>query len=74
MTFWKFTIITASLVLSISANSLASSTGLEGDEIDAAMIRTIDSYSYGLGRICCYGLDAPFIVENGTSDQQQYSS
>jgi len=59
---------------SVSANSVASSIGLEGDEIDAAMIRTIFSPTYGIGRVCCYGLDAPFIVENGTNDQQQYSS
>ena len=46
---------------------------LAGDQIDAAMIRTIDT-GYGLGRISGYGLDAPFVVQDGNADQHQYSS
>ena len=57
-----------------STNTIAVPIGLEGDEIDAAMIRTIDHPFYGVGRICCYGLDSSFVVENGLSDQKQYSS
>jgi hypothetical protein len=52
----------------------AAQVGLEGDEIDAALIRTIEDPVYGSGRICCYGLDGPFFVTNDQSDQQQYSS
>lgn len=55
-------------------NANAAPVGLVGDTIDAAVIRTIPDPYYGVGRICCYGLDAPFVVANGTSDQKQYSS
>ena len=57
-----------------SAKVMSLPVGLEGDVIDAAMIRTIESPFYGSGRICCYGLDSPFVVENGSGDQKQYSS
>lgn len=63
-----------SLLTFVSTTATAGLMGLVGDEIDAAMIRTIYSPLYGSGRICCYGLDAPFTVQNGTADQQQYSS
>lgn len=51
----------------------ASATGLAGDTIDAAVIRTIDN-GYGLGRITGYGLDASFIVMDGNDDLRKYSS
>ncbi len=56
------------------AGSATAQTGtLVGDTIDAAMIRTVDT-GFGLGRITGYGLDAPFIVLDGLTDQRQYSS
>ena len=55
-------------------NASATPVGLAGDTIDAAVIRTIYDPFYGVGRVCCYGLDAPFQVVEGNSDQKQYSS
>ena len=55
-------------------NASATPVGLVGDTIDAAVIRTIYDPFYGVGRVCCYGLDAPFQVVDGDSDQKQYSS
>lgn len=52
----------------------ATPVGLAGDTIDAAVVRTIYDPFYGVGRVCCYGLDAPFQVVDGASDQKQYSS
>ena len=52
----------------------AAVVGLANDEIDAAMIRTIYHPTYGIGRICCYGLDNPYTVQDGPLDQKQYSS
>jgi len=65
----------AMLFLSLFATTTAyaSPITLVGDEIDASMIRTVDT-GYGLGRIHGYGLDAPFIVQDGNTDAQQYSS
>ena len=57
-----------------SSNVMALPIGLVGDEIDAAVIRTIDSPGFGFGRICCFGLESPFVVEDGAIDQKQYSS
>jgi hypothetical protein len=54
-------------------NANATPIGLAGDTIDAAVIRTIPDPFYGVGRVCCYGLDAPFQVADGNSDQKQYS-
>ena len=51
----------------------AGATGLAGDSIDAAMIRTIDN-GYGLGRIMGYGLDEAFVVVDGDVDRRKYSS
>lgn len=45
---------------------------LAGDTVDASIIKTIEN-GYGLGRTHGYGLDAPFVVQEGLSDQQQYS-
>jgi hypothetical protein len=52
----------------------ASPVTLAGDTIDAAIVRTINDPYYGEGRIFGYGLDAPFVVQDGTSDQKTYSS
>lgn len=54
-------------------NANAVPVGLLGDTIDAAVVRTIHDPFYGIGRVCCYGLDAPFQVVDGVSDQKQYS-
>ena len=67
----KLFALTLGLLVASSANS--ESLTLIGDSIDAAMIRTIDT-GYGTGRILGYGLDGPFTVAEGTSDQRQYSS
>lgn len=61
------------LALLTATAAHAGPTTLAGDQIDAAMIRTIDT-GYGLGRIFGYGLDAPFVVQDGNADQRQYSS
>lgn len=55
-------------------NASATPIGLVGDTIDAAVIRTIYDPFYGAGRVCCYGLDAPFQVADGDSDLKQYSN
>ncbi len=58
----------------LGLNASASPVGLVGDTIDAALIRTIFDPFYGVGRVCCNGLDAPFQVIDGVSDSKQYSS
>lgn len=45
---------------------------LLGDTVDAGMFRTIDT-GRGVGRITGFGLDSPFVVENGAADQKGYS-
>jgi len=52
----------------------ASPVTLAGDTVDAAIVRTINDPFYGGGRISGYGLDAPFVVQDGNSDQKTYSS
>ncbi|GLI37497.1 PEP-CTERM sorting domain-containing protein [Geobacter hydrogenophilus] len=70
----KKTMLVLSLLATTATTSAhASPITLTGDEIDAAMIRTVDS-GYGLGRINGYGLDSPFVVQDGNSDEKQYSS
>lgn len=54
-------------------NANSAPVGLVSDTIDAAVIRTIYDPFYGVGRVCCYGLDAPFQVFDGNSDQKEYS-
>ena len=63
--------IVAGLALVLATGASAAPT-LEGDTVDAAMIRTIDT-GYGLGRIYGYGLEGPFVVVDGPGDGQQYS-
>lgn len=53
--------------------AVADSYGLEGDSVDASVIRTIYDPFYGVGRINGYGLDSPFVVSQGNSDQKEYS-
>ncbi|MDQ1832549.1 PEP-CTERM sorting domain-containing protein [Massilia scottii] len=57
------------LVLIADARAEAS---LLGDTVDAGMYRTIDT-GKGVGRITGFGLDSPFVVENGLADQKNYS-
>jgi hypothetical protein len=45
---------------------------LTGDVVDAGMYRTVDT-GRGIGRILGFGLDQPFMVEDGTADLKQYS-
>ena len=59
------------LLFAVSAE--ATPISLAGDTIDAMMIKTVDN-GYGLGRITGYGLDAPFVVQDGPGDQKTYSS
>jgi hypothetical protein len=44
---------------------------LAGDTVDASIIKTIDN-GFGLGLTHGYGFDAPFVVQDGVSDLQQY--
>ena len=67
----KVLMLVLGLFMTTAAN--AAEFTLVGDSVDAAMIRTVDT-GYGLGRIFGYGLDGPFVVAEGTSDQRQYSS
>lgn len=57
------------LVLAANAHAGVS---LAGDWIDAGMYRTIDT-GRGVGRIVGFGLDQPFMVEDGAADIKQYS-
>lgn len=57
--------------LFLAANAHAGVT-LTGDLIDAGMYRTVDT-GRGIGRITGFGLDQPFIVEEGAADRKQYS-
>ena len=61
------------LLLLTSGAAQATTATLAGDQIDPAMIFTIDT-GYGTGRIFGYGLDGPFTVQDGNTDQHQYSS
>jgi hypothetical protein len=66
----------AALVMAVglcaATGANADTPTLEGDTIDAAIIKTIDN-GYGLGRNLGFGLDAPFVVVNGPADLHQYS-
>jgi hypothetical protein len=64
----------AAIGLLFTVNTYAIPYSLEGYTIDAYMERTIEVFSYPLGRINGYGLDAPFEVLQGDSDKKQYSS
>jgi hypothetical protein len=59
------------LGLCLSANAHAGAT-LVGDLVDAGMYRTVDT-GRGVGRIMGFGLDQPFMVEEGAADLKQYS-
>lgn len=52
--------------------AIADTYGLVGDTVDASVIRTIYDPFYGVGRINGYGLDSPFVVAQGNSDQKEY--
>ncbi len=66
----KLTQTLACLIAACAMNVQAS--GLAGDSIDAAVIRTV-SGGYPLGRISGHGLEQPFTVVDGPSDLQKYS-
>ena len=68
-------IVRAAVVAALSATSVlaAHAQTIAGDEIDVGIYRTIDT-GYGLGRVYGYGLDGPFVVENGFGDEKTYSS
>jgi hypothetical protein len=59
------------LGLFFAANAHAGVT-LTGDLVDAGMYRTVDT-GRGVGRITGFGLDQPFVVEEGVADRKQYS-
>ena len=67
--------VRAAVVSALSAASVfvAQAQTVAGDEIDIGVYYTVDT-GYGVGRISGYGLDAPFIVENGFGDEKIYSS
>ena len=62
-----FSMLSVATVLSAQAQTVA------GDEIDVGIYSTIDN-GYGVGRVLGYGLDGPFVVQNGFGDQKTYSS
>src|SRR4051812_22896904 len=57
------------LVFAVNAQASAS---LAGDTIDVGMYRTVDT-GRGIGRITGFGLDGPFVVQDGIADMKQYS-
>jgi hypothetical protein len=57
--------------LFFAANANAG-VSLVGDLVDAGMYRTIDT-GRGVGRILGFGLDQPFMVEEGAADLKKYS-
>lgn len=59
------------LGLFLAANAHAG-VSLVGDTVDAGMYRTVDT-GRGIGRIMGFGLDNPFVVEEGAADQKRYS-
>ncbi len=67
-------IVRAIVVAALSVTSIfaAQAQTVAGDEIDIGVYFTVDT-GYGIGRVNGYGLDGPFIVENGFGDQKTYS-
>ena len=67
--------IRAGVVAALSAASMfaAQAQTVAGDEIDVGMYFTVDT-GYGVGRITGFGLDGPYVVENGFGDEKTYSS
>jgi hypothetical protein len=59
------------LGLACAANAQAGVT-LVGDTVDAGMYRTVDT-GRGIGRIIGFGLDQPFVVQDGAADLKRYS-
>ncbi|UUZ47762.1 hypothetical protein LP420_32185 [Massilia sp. B-10] len=58
--------------LFLAVNAQAGTT-LVGDLVDAGMYRTIDT-GRGVGRIVGFGLDQPFMVEEGAADTKNIAS
>lgn len=67
----KFAALALGLLLASSAQ--AGPITLAGDTVDAGMYFTVNT-GYGVGRIRGYGLDAPFLVQDGSADARNYSS
>ncbi len=67
----KLLAIVMGLGLGMATNAQAGVT-LAGDTVDAGMYRTVDT-GRGVGRITGFGLDAPFLVQDGAADRKQYS-
>lgn len=67
----KLLSIALGMGLGLAANAHAGVT-LAGDIVDAGMYRTVDT-GRGVGRITGFGLDAPFMVQDGPADQKKYS-
>ena len=70
----KKSLLTLALLSAVASSANATPTTLAGDQIDAAIVRTTFDAFFGIGRINGYGLDAPFVVQDGTADTHQYSS
>ena len=73
MQFARFVRATLAAGLSAASVFAAQAQTVAGDEIDIGIYSTIDN-GYGIGRVLGYGLDGPFVVENGYGDQKIYSS
>jgi hypothetical protein len=73
MEFARF--IRAAVVSTLSAASVfaAQAQTVAGDEIDVGMYFTVDT-GYGVGRVLGFGLDGPYVVENGFGDEKTFSS
>ena len=71
MEFARF--IRAAVVSTLSAATVfaAQAQTVAGDEIDVGVYYTVDT-GYGVGRILGYGLDGPYVVENGFGDEKAY--
>jgi hypothetical protein len=67
--------IRAAVVSTLSAASVfaAQAQTVAGDEIDVGMYFTVDT-GYGVGRVLGFGLDGPYVVENGFGDEKTFSS
>lgn len=68
----KSNIVTA-VLLATTVSAWAGPITLAGDTIDASIERTVPSW-WGSGRVYGYGLDGPFVVQEGPQDTHNYSA
>ena len=73
MEFARSVRIAVFAALSFASGFAAHAQTIAGDEIDVGIYSTVDN-GYGIGRVLGYGLDGPYVVQNGFGDQKIYSS